>query len=193
MLCSVITLFLVVLIMVLFHSYSRCCFGGHHRRNRNRSRPISPLHPLYSSVTPNTTTFTQGLDPSILKALPTFTYSSKTHDSPLECAVCFSEFENDEQGRVLPRCEHAFHVECIDSWFLSVSNCPICRTPVQTDVSVVTADISVDTEVEPAGLQTEPGQTEETETCYSGYSHPVSLEPSDCRRKPLELMGVVVG
>lgn len=49
----------------------------------------------------------------------------------LECAVCLSEFVKNETGRVLPECNHGFHLECIDMWFLSNSTCPLCRAPVQ--------------------------------------------------------------
>ncbi|KAG6647907.1 RING-H2 finger protein ATL5-like [Carya illinoinensis] len=186
MLCSVVTVFLVLLIMVGFRIFSRCFFDNH-RRRRRRAR-----HSSYYSVTPNTTTSTQGLDPSILHALPTFTYSFKTHDSPLECAVCLSEFEDDDKGRVLPKCEHFFHVECIDTWFQSVSNCPLCRAPIVADISVLKPEISSETENEPVGALTEPAHTEAAERGVSEFSQPVNLGPNGCRRKPSELMGVVV-
>ncbi|KHN26534.1 RING-H2 finger protein ATL2 [Glycine soja] len=48
-----------------------------------------------------------------------------------ECAVCLSEFEPGETGRVLPKCNHSFHIECIDMWFHSHDTCPLCRAPVE--------------------------------------------------------------
>uniref|UniRef100_A0A1J3EGK0 RING-type E3 ubiquitin transferase n=1 Tax=Noccaea caerulescens TaxID=107243 RepID=A0A1J3EGK0_NOCCA len=47
-----------------------------------------------------------------------------------ECSVCLNEFEEDESLRVLPKCSHAFHINCIDTWLLSHKNCPLCRSPV---------------------------------------------------------------
>lgn len=47
-----------------------------------------------------------------------------------DCSVCLSEFEEDESLRLLPKCSHAFHVNCIDMWLLSHKNCPLCRAPV---------------------------------------------------------------
>lgn len=47
-----------------------------------------------------------------------------------DCSVCLSEFEQDEALRLLPKCSHAFHVNCIDMWLLSHKNCPLCRAPV---------------------------------------------------------------
>ncbi|CAA0401786.1 unnamed protein product [Arabidopsis thaliana] len=47
-----------------------------------------------------------------------------------ECSVCLNEFEEDESLRLLPKCSHAFHLNCIDTWLLSHKNCPLCRAPV---------------------------------------------------------------
>lgn len=44
------------------------------------------------------------------------------------CAVCFSEFEEGEELRILPGCMHSFHVPCIDMWLYSHRSCPICRS-----------------------------------------------------------------
>ncbi|XP_022714541.1 RING-H2 finger protein ATL80-like [Durio zibethinus] len=48
----------------------------------------------------------------------------------MECVVCLSRFEDDEDLQQLHRCKHSFHAPCIDMWMSSHSNCPICRTPV---------------------------------------------------------------
>ncbi|KAJ4886644.1 RING-H2 finger protein ATL2 [Raphanus sativus] len=76
-----------------------------------------------------------GLDPAVVKSLPVFTFSGA--EDPMDCAVCLSEFEEGESGRVLPGCEHAFHVECIDMWFHSHSTCPLCRSLVEPSVTMV--------------------------------------------------------
>jgi hypothetical protein len=44
-----------------------------------------------------------------------------------ECAVCLSEFEEEDDLRLLPGCKHVFHQDCIDVWFQSHSTCPLCR------------------------------------------------------------------
>nr|GMC94183.1 RING-H2 finger protein ATL52-like [Ipomoea batatas]GMC98259.1 RING-H2 finger protein ATL52-like [Ipomoea batatas] len=51
-----------------------------------------------------------------------------TRDGDGVCAVCLSEFEDGEELRTLPECMHSFHVACIDMWFYSHTNCPVCRT-----------------------------------------------------------------
>ncbi|MBA0737725.1 hypothetical protein Gogos_011176 [Gossypium gossypioides] len=44
-----------------------------------------------------------------------------------ECPICLGEFLDGEKVRVLPKCNHGFHVKCIDTWLRSHSSCPNCR------------------------------------------------------------------
>ncbi|TVU28084.1 hypothetical protein EJB05_19592, partial [Eragrostis curvula] len=44
-----------------------------------------------------------------------------------DCSVCLAEFRDGESLRLLPKCSHAFHLPCIDTWLKSHSNCPLCR------------------------------------------------------------------
>lgn len=54
-----------------------------------------------------------------------------------DCSVCLSEFEEGESLRLLPKCSHAFHVPCIDTWLRSHKTCPMCRAPIVNDVNAV--------------------------------------------------------
>lgn len=47
-----------------------------------------------------------------------------------DCSVCLSELEENESLRLLPKCSHAFHVPCIDTWLKSHSSCPLCRSNI---------------------------------------------------------------
>jgi len=75
----------------------------------------------------------RGLDRAVIESFPVFSYDlvkglkAQTKET-LECAVCLSEFEDDEQLRLLPKCSHAFHPDCIDTWLFSHTTCPVCRT-----------------------------------------------------------------
>jgi hypothetical protein len=69
-----------------------------------------------------------GLDQSFIDALPVFLYGTiRGLKDGADCAVCLSEFSEEDHLRLLPNCKHAFHVDCIDTWLLSNSTCPLCR------------------------------------------------------------------
>ncbi|PSS24914.1 E3 ubiquitin-protein like [Actinidia chinensis var. chinensis] len=73
----------------------------------------------------------RGLDAAVIETFPTFNYSAvkglKIGKGALECAVCLNEFEDDETLRLIPKCDHVFHPECIDAWLESHVTCPVCR------------------------------------------------------------------
>ena len=73
----------------------------------------------------------RGLDATVIETFPTLVYSAvkglKIGKGALECAVCLNEFEDDERLRLIPKCDHVFHPECIDAWLASHTTCPVCR------------------------------------------------------------------
>ncbi|XP_015877555.3 RING-H2 finger protein ATL74 [Ziziphus jujuba] len=68
-----------------------------------------------------------GLRRSALRQIPVAIYRSGTNIPATECPICLLEFEDGEKVRVLPKCNHGFHVRCIDTWLVSHSSCPTCR------------------------------------------------------------------
>ncbi|OVA15742.1 zinc finger protein [Macleaya cordata] len=77
-----------------------------------------------------------GVDQSYIDTLPVFFYNAIMGlKKPFDCAVCLCEFEADDKLRLLPKCSHAFHLECIDTWLLSHSTCPLCRGSLLPDFS----------------------------------------------------------
>lgn len=44
-----------------------------------------------------------------------------------QCIICLSDFQDGEKIRVLPKCKHGFHIECVDAWLCNHSSCPTCR------------------------------------------------------------------
>ncbi|XP_073301880.1 RING-H2 finger protein ATL78-like [Primulina huaijiensis] len=70
-----------------------------------------------------------GVKKQELKTFPTMNYTSdlKLPGSDTECAICLSDFAVGERVRVLPVCNHGFHIRCIDKWLNSHSSCPTCR------------------------------------------------------------------
>uniref|UniRef100_A0A9I9CZS5 RING-type E3 ubiquitin transferase n=1 Tax=Cucumis melo TaxID=3656 RepID=A0A9I9CZS5_CUCME len=39
----------------------------------------------------------------------------------------------DEMLRLLPKCSHAFHIGCVDTWLRTHTTCPLCRAHILTD------------------------------------------------------------
>ncbi|KAF3628662.1 RING-H2 finger protein ATL46 [Capsicum chacoense] len=70
-----------------------------------------------------------GLDQAFIDALPVFVYKEVVGPTkePFDCAVCLCEFSVKDKLRLLPTCSHAFHINCIDTWLLTNSTCPLCR------------------------------------------------------------------
>ncbi|GMI68613.1 Arabidopsis Toxicos en Levadura 78 [Hibiscus trionum] len=72
---------------------------------------------------------TAGVEKNALKAFPTVKYTSELKLPGLDsaCVICLSEFGAGERLRILPQCNHGFHIRCIDKWLSSHSSCPTCR------------------------------------------------------------------
>lgn len=50
------------------------------------------------------------------------------------CSICIDDFENGERLRVLPKCSHAFHTDCLMPWLTErQSCCPLCKRNVLSD------------------------------------------------------------
>nr|XP_009405146.2 PREDICTED: RING-H2 finger protein ATL52-like [Musa acuminata subsp. malaccensis] len=87
---------------------------------------------------------TTGLDESTIRAVTAWAYKADDGvlgESPADCAVCLSELRDGELVRLLPKCGHAFHLTCVDTWLRSHVNCPLCRAPV-----VFPTSVSIDSE-----------------------------------------------
>ncbi|KAG0471981.1 hypothetical protein HPP92_016527 [Vanilla planifolia] len=75
-----------------------------------------------------------GVGQAVVESLPVFRFGSLIGEkSGLECAVCLSRYETEELLRLLPKCRHAFHVDCVDAWLNFHSSCPICRSRVSPE------------------------------------------------------------
>eukprot|EP01018_Ginkgo_biloba_P028855 Gb_14786 [translate_table: standard] len=69
----------------------------------------------------------KGLTKGALQTLPIVVYGNDSGQIDSDCPICLAEFVEAETLRILPKCKHGFHVECIDRWLLSQSSCPTCR------------------------------------------------------------------
>ena len=42
------------------------------------------------------------------------------------CVICLERYKKNDKIIVL-KCNHVFHDECIEAWFISRPSCPLCR------------------------------------------------------------------
>lgn len=128
MVAAIIFFFVVVVFVFFLHIYVRRRWGRLVSASR-RSRLVFAASQDPPAVP------RRGLDLSVMNSLPVCVYRDKDFKvaGGLECAVCLAELADGEKARILPKCNHGFHLECIDMWFHSHSTCPLCRRPVGPD------------------------------------------------------------
>jgi E3 ubiquitin-protein ligase ATL6/9/15/31/42/55 len=129
LLAAVIAVFVFI---AFFTVYLRHCTGSYAARPDDYDHRAMPNFDAFISRSRRQRR-PRGLDADVVEAFPTMKYAEAKAlrvgkgCSALECAVCLSEFEDEERLRLLPRCSHAFHPDCIGEWLASHVTCPVCR------------------------------------------------------------------
>ncbi|XP_030466120.1 RING-H2 finger protein ATL3-like [Syzygium oleosum] len=161
MVTAIILLFLVVVFVLFLHLYAKWFWWrmeepptqGNNRRRPRRRFVFVPDQEMAAVAA------RRGLDPSVLRSIPVVPFRPKEFKDGLECAVCLSELVDGEKARLLPKCNHGFHVDCIDMWFQSHSTCPLCRNSVdgapQSHIDVGPEESSVESINESVELSVE--------------------------------------
>ncbi|KAM5565206.1 E3 ubiquitin-protein ligase ATL23 [Rosa sericea] len=80
----------------------------------------------------------KGLSASDLDKLPKTSGKELTRGT--ECAVCLDQIEAEQPARVVPGCNHGFHLQCADTWLSKQSFCPVCRAKLQTQQFPTSSD-----------------------------------------------------
>ena len=98
-----------------------------HITNQVTSNPESiylSVSNLVSDDTTNPVPLTDLLSKSTLKLYQLL------EDPEQKCHICNENYVNDDICRKLNVCGHYYHSNCIDNWFISNNNCPICNTTI---------------------------------------------------------------
>ncbi|XP_060184737.1 RING-H2 finger protein ATL78-like [Lycium barbarum] len=125
----------------------------------------------------------RGIKKKALKTFPVITYTTELKHPGLdsECVICLSEFGIGEKVKVLPKCNHGFHVKCIDKWLNSHSSCPTCRhCLIETCQKIVNGADSVTTTA-----------ISSTQLVVSNTSSLTAVQEIVIRIEPLEREGVI--
>ncbi|KAF7817128.1 putative RING-H2 finger protein ATL12 [Senna tora] len=134
---AVLTIMFAISFFLL--AYVKFCRTSPFSLNRLLNRDVN-----FQGLTQRASTTYSGIDKQVIEALPFFKFSSlKGSKQGLECCVCLSKFEDTEVLRLLPKCKHGFHMNCIDKWLETHSTCPLCRYRVDpADIKAFTCSIS---------------------------------------------------
>ncbi|KAH0873297.1 hypothetical protein HID58_070659 [Brassica napus] len=138
---AIVSLFTAILFLLLLHLYARLFWWRvENHLNLNLTQPDTPGSTVIGRNNQRRRfVFAQGqedpprhagLDSTTLQSIPILVFKSCDFKDGLECAVCLSHLVDGDKARVLPGCNHGFHVDCIDMWFQSHSTCPLCRNTV---------------------------------------------------------------
>ncbi|GLT37946.1 hypothetical protein SLA2020_122260 [Shorea laevis] len=87
-----------------------------------------------------------GLEDDVIKSYPTLLYSEanlrKKDSDATCCSICLADYKSSDKLRMLPDCNHLFHLKCIDPWLRLHPTCPLCRTsPLPTPLSTPLAEV----------------------------------------------------
>ncbi|XP_010474296.2 PREDICTED: RING-H2 finger protein ATL3-like isoform X2 [Camelina sativa] len=149
-LTAIIVLFIAVLFVLILHLYAKLYWWRidqlQQQQQQQQQQEQEQEEDQTSSTAPPLITRRQrrrfifvpgqdaqsntGLSAFELSSLPIVFFRQDSCKDGLECSICLSELVKGDKARLLPKCNHSFHVECIDMWFQSHSTCPICRNTV---------------------------------------------------------------
>ncbi|KAE8727876.1 putative DNA binding protein [Hibiscus syriacus] len=130
----------LILLLGYYVVIVKSCFGWWCWRNNRQSPPTQTDtwdqelldenrvdHPIWFITT-------VGLQQSVINSITVCKYrKGEGLIEGTECSVCLNEFQEDERVRLLPKCNHAFHISCIDTWLRAHTNCPLCRSQIVFD------------------------------------------------------------
>ncbi|KAG0469552.1 hypothetical protein HPP92_015595 [Vanilla planifolia] len=130
MVAALIFFFLIVVFVFFVYLYAKHYWSGVSIGQRRAQFIFTPAGAPISS---------RGLDAAVVRSLPITIYKRSDFKDALECSVCLCELSDGEKARLLPKCNHGFHLECIDMWFQSHCTCPLCRCPVGPEATAAPA------------------------------------------------------
>lgn len=131
---AVLSMMATAFLLASYYIFVTKCCSNWHQLNPLRRFPIllGARQNEDSFIVLSPTMWNRGLHESIIRGIPTFQFKGgEVEDTSFfGCVVCLNVFQVQDTIRVLPNCSHAFHLDCIDIWLQSNTNCPLCRTGI---------------------------------------------------------------
>ncbi|KAF5729389.1 putative RING-H2 finger protein ATL71 [Tripterygium wilfordii] len=86
-----------------------------------------------------------GLDEATINSYPKLLYSQAKIDKGdsigRSCSICLADYKEGEMVRLMPECDHIFHLKCIDPWLRLHATCPVCRRSFPAPISTTSNEI----------------------------------------------------
>lgn len=129
---AVLAISATALLLLIYYFFATKCYLRCRRRHDPSSHVSGNRALGHEDQIPVYPYYLRGIDEFLIQELPAFLYIKNDQESSsfLKCMVCLNEFQDNEMLRILPKCIHAFHLDCIDVWLQSNSNCPLCRSTI---------------------------------------------------------------
>ncbi|XP_004495107.1 RING-H2 finger protein ATL16-like [Cicer arietinum] len=135
----------ILLLLIYFTFLTKFCSNWN---QVNPNRWISVLRARQNDdddrfIALSPTSWNRGLDESVIRDIPSFQFiKGECEDQTVlyGCVVCLTEFQEQDVLKILPNCNHAFHLDCIDVWLQTNSNCPLCRSSISGSTTNTTFD-----------------------------------------------------
>ncbi|XP_010934148.1 RING-H2 finger protein ATL79 [Elaeis guineensis] len=127
MVTILVVLVCVTILAFSLHAAGRCLLLRYRHRLRRDDQHETPVDEKGKS---------RSEEASRAETLPSLVYTAGTRlaGAAAECAICLAEFAEGERVRVLPACNHGFHIKCVQAWLATRSSCPTCRTPTSGEL-----------------------------------------------------------
>ncbi|BFG34138.1 hypothetical protein CerSpe_204120 [Prunus speciosa] len=121
------------LMLAWFGLFAAFCFLKFcNRHNDNVVDPEAQTDPPVQMDPPQTSmVFTYRIESSNNNSSNLNTDDEDLH----QCSICLEEFMDGEECRLLAKCKHSFHKQCVDKWLTNKESklpCPLCRASVQS-------------------------------------------------------------
>ncbi|WJX18444.1 RING-type E3 ubiquitin transferase [Trifolium repens] len=132
----------ILLLLSYFTFLTKCC------SNWNQVNPMRWTSVLRARqneedhfIALSPTVWHRGLDEAVIREIPSFQFIKEECEdqSVYGCVVCLTEFQEQDVIKILPKCNHAFHLDCIDIWLQTNSNCPLCRSSISGNTTTNTS------------------------------------------------------
>jgi hypothetical protein len=72
----------------------------------------------------------RGADEETISRLKTVQFKGGLVEEP-NCVICWQDYEEDDEIKFMPICNHHFHSSCVVEWLHVNKTCPLCRKDIE--------------------------------------------------------------